>query len=100
MGAVESDRWRQATKVTWRRQFNKPLGLEDPAFGINWFEVVKNYCRFLNQQVGILEEEQWYAARSLPADESGLGQSAGHGELAGEMNPAMDFDCRRSRSGK
>jgi serine/threonine protein kinase/formylglycine-generating enzyme required for sulfatase activity len=51
----------------WERQFVKQLALHDPAFGINWFEAV-NYCRWLNQHLGIPEREQWYAARSLPSD--------------------------------
>ncbi len=52
----------------WRQHFKKPSGLEYPAFGINWFEVV-NYCRWLNQQEGIPPGEQRYADRPLPADD-------------------------------
>jgi formylglycine-generating enzyme required for sulfatase activity len=42
------------------------LATDSPAERIAWFEAV-NYCRWLNQQMGIMEPEQWYAAQSQPS---------------------------------
>ncbi|MFO7903245.1 MAG: formylglycine-generating enzyme family protein, partial [Pirellulaceae bacterium] len=55
----------------WEEQFEKELGPNDPAFGVNWFEAVE-YCRWLTEQAGMGESDQCYADReTLPRDAEG-----------------------------
>jgi formylglycine-generating enzyme required for sulfatase activity len=55
-----------ARRLYLQVQSERRLATDSPADRINWFEAV-NYCRCLNQHLGIAEAEQWYAARSLPS---------------------------------
>ncbi|HUY34672.1 MAG TPA: SUMF1/EgtB/PvdO family nonheme iron enzyme [Pirellulales bacterium] len=58
---------------SWEKQFGRTLTLEEPAFGVNWYEAV-SYCRWLSERAGMSEEDQAYPAPSsldpgrFPAD--------------------------------
>lgn len=61
----------EGRRDAYQSQFGRQFVLDDPVFGVDWFDSVK-YCRWLSTQLGMAEPNQCYAdPATLPKDSDG-----------------------------